>query len=138
MPAAVVRRAAVLLLVLTSALAAVGVAAPGAVAANGPLAAVTVSGAAEAKPTVTFDKPFTVKKTADHVVTPGTGAALTKGQTITFDYVLVDGRSGKELETSFGNTPGSLTLDPSKTATQLVTSLTGKTVGSGVVIKIVQ
>ena len=70
-----------------------------------------------------------MKKTTNQVVAAGTGAALTKGQTITFDYVLVDGRTGKELETSFGNTPGSLTLDTKKTATQLVTSLTGKTVG---------
>ena len=77
-----------------------------------------------------------MKKTTNQVVTAGTGAALTKGQTITFDYVLVDGRSGKELETSFGNTPGSLTLDPSKTATQLVTSLTGKTVGSRLLVAI--
>ena len=136
--AAVVRRAAVLVLLLSlsSALAALGVAAPMAGAANGPLAAVTVTGAAAAKPTVTFDTPFTVKKTTNQVVTAGTGAALTKGQTITFDYVLVDGRSGKELETSFGNTPGSLTLDPSKTATQLVTSLTGKTVGSRLLVAI--
>jgi peptidylprolyl isomerase len=133
-----VRRAAVLVLLLSlsSALAALGVAAPMAGAANGPLAAVTVTGAAAAKPTVTVDTPFTVKKTTNQVVTAGTGAALTKGQTITFDYVLVDGRSGKELETSFGNTPGSLTLDPSKTATQLVTSLTGKTVGSRLLVAI--
>jgi peptidylprolyl isomerase len=131
-----VRRAAVLVLLLSTALAALGVAAPTAGAANGPLAAVTVSGDVAAKPTVTFDKPFAVKKTANQVITPGTGAALTKGQTITFDYVLVDGRTGKELETSFGNTPGSLTLDKSKTATQLVTSLTGKTVGSRLLVAI--
>ena len=50
-----------------------------------------------AKPTVKFDTPFAVKKTADSVVTAGTGDALATGQTITFDYVLVDGRTGKEL-----------------------------------------
>jgi len=77
-----------------------------------------------------------VKKTTNQVVTAGSGAALAKGQTITFDYVLVDGRTGKELETSYGNTPGSLTLDSSKTATQLVTSLTGKTVGSRLLVAI--
>jgi FKBP-type peptidyl-prolyl cis-trans isomerase len=131
-----VRRAAVLLLLLSSALAALGVAAPVAGAANGPLAAVTVTGDAEAKPTVTFDKPFTVKKTTDQVVTPGPGAALTKGQTITFDYVLVDGRTGKEVQTSFGKTPQALPLDTSKTLPQLVTSLTGQTVGSRVLIAV--
>jgi peptidylprolyl isomerase len=131
-----VRRAAVLVLVLSSALAALGVAAPASGAATGPLAAVTVSGDAAAKPTVSFAKPFTVKKTANQVVTPGSGAALAKGQKITFDYVLVDGRTGKELETSFGNTQGSLTLDKSKTATQLVASLTGKTVGTRLLVAI--
>ena len=130
------RRVAVLFLLLSSALAALGVAAPTAGAATGPLAAVTVTGDAPAKPTVTFDAPFTVKKTTNEVVTAGTGAELGKGQTITFDYVLVDGRTGKELETSFGNSPGSLTLDRSKTATQLVTSLTGKTVGSRLLLAI--
>jgi len=131
-----VRRAAALLLVLSSALAALALAGSGAGAAAGPLADVTVSADTTAKPAVTFSKPFAVKKTTNQVVTPGTGAALTKGQKIAFDYVLLDGRSGKELETSFGNTPGSLTLDKGKTATQLVAGLTGKTVGTRLLLAI--
>jgi peptidylprolyl isomerase len=131
-----VRRAAVLLLVLTSAFAALVAAASPSGAATGPLGKVTVSPDPSAKPTVTFATPFAVKKTANQVVTPGAGAALTKGQKITFDYVLLDGRTGKELETSFGNAPGSLTLDKAKTATQLVASLTGKTVGTRLLVAI--
>ena len=59
--------------------------------------AVTVSADIAAKPTVEFDKPFAVKKTADKVVAAGTGDELAQGQTIIFDYVLVDGRTGKEV-----------------------------------------
>src|SRR5439155_21696601 len=105
-------------------------------AAAEPLAAVTVSDDVATKPTVTFDKPFAVKRTTDKVVPAGTGAALAKGQTITFDYVLLDGRTGKELEASYGKTPSSLTLDKSKTLTQLVSGLSGQTVGSRMLVAI--
>ena len=136
-----VRRFAALLLVFSStSIALAGLvstaAVSTAVAATTSLGSVTVNGDAAAKPTVTFAKPFAVAKTTDKVVTAGTGAALAKGQRITFDYLLVDGRTGKELETSFGTTPGSLVLDKKQTATQLVTSLTGKTIGSRLLVAI--
>jgi FKBP-type peptidyl-prolyl cis-trans isomerase len=132
--AAVVRRFVVLLLVVSSALAAsIGVAVA---ASPSPLAPVTVSGDVAAKPTVTFKKPFAVKKTADKVVTAGTGATLAKGEKITFDYLLVNGRTGKELETSYGNTPGAMTLDAGKTAKQLVKSLVGTNLGGRIVVAI--
>jgi len=97
---------------------------------------VTVSTDTSAKPTVKFDKPFAIKKTTDSVVVAGTGQALTAGQTITFDYVLVDGRTGKQIQTSYGATQASLVLDAAKTNKQLVTSLTGKNVGSRVLVGI--
>jgi peptidylprolyl isomerase len=105
-------------------------------AATGPLGAVTVSTDTAGKPTVKFEKPFAAKKTADSVVTEGTGDALTAGQTITFDYVLVNGRTGKEIQTSYGQTPASLVLDSKQTAKQLVTGLTGEKVGSRVLVAI--
>jgi peptidylprolyl isomerase len=131
-----VRRSAALLLALASAFVGVAAVASPATAAAVPLASVTVSGDVAAKPTVKFAKPFAVKSTADKVVTAGSGAALATGQTITFDYLLVDGRTGKELETSYGASPGSLVLDKAKTATQLVKSLTGQTIGSRVLVAI--
>jgi peptidylprolyl isomerase len=132
-----VRRPSALLLVVSIALGASAVvfAAPAGAAAN-TLSAVTVSTDTSAKPTVTFDKPFAIAKTADSVVTPGTGEKLDKGATITFDYVLVDGRTGKEIETSYGNTPASLVLDSKKTARQLVTGIIGQNVGSRVLVAI--
>ena len=132
-----VRRFAALVFAISSAFAALTtLGAVSTATAATSLASVTVTGDAAAKPTVKFAKPFAVTKTTAKVVTAGTGAALVKGQRITFDYVLVDGRTGKELETSFGKTPGSLVLDKTQTATQLVTSLTGKKIGSRVVVAI--
>ncbi len=109
--------------------AAVSVVATPAGAATDPLSAVKVSTDTASKPTVKFSTPFAIKKTADSTVAAGTGAALAAGQTITFDYVLVDGRTGKQVQTS-------LVLDAAKTNKQLVTALTGKTVGSRVLLAI--
>ena len=137
MKAAVVRRFVVLLLVVSTAVAAsIGAAVAATPRAAGPLAHVTVNGDVAAKPTVKFKKPFALKKTAHTVVTPGTGAALVKGESVTFDYMLVDGRTGKELETSWGATPGTMTLDKTKTATQLVRSLVGTKLGGRVLVAI--
>jgi len=128
-------RPAAILVALAVALGAAAVTAVPAGAASG-LDAVTVSSDTSAKPTVQFKKPFAIKKTADSVVAAGTGAALAKGQTITFDYVLVDGRTGKEIQTSYGQSPASLVLDTAKTNKQLVNSLTGKAIGSRVLLAI--
>ncbi len=131
------RRLVVILLAVSSAFAAsIGVAAATTSRAAASLAPITVSGDVTAKPTLTFKKPFALKKTAHTVVTPGTGAALAKGQTISFDYLLVNARTGKELETSWGSSPGSMTLDKTKTATQLVSSLVGTNLGGRVVVAI--
>lgn len=100
------------------------------------ISAVTVSADTAAKPTVKFAKPYATKKTAKAVITEGTGDALAKGQAITFDYVLVNGRNGKEIQTSYGTTPASLVLDSTKTAKQLVNGLTGEKVGSRVLVAI--
>jgi peptidylprolyl isomerase len=115
--------------------AAAVIAAPAGAAASG-IDAVTVSSDTATKPTVKFDAPFAIKKTADSVVAAGTGDALATGQTITFDYVLVDGRTGKQIQTSYGGTPASLVLDAGKTNKQLVNSLTGKNIGSRVLVAI--
>jgi peptidylprolyl isomerase len=132
-------RAAALVLAVSTALAGLGllaVAAGPAGAATDPLSAVTVSTDTAAKPTVKVKKPFAVKKTTDSMVAAGTGAALASGQTVTFDYVLVDGRTGKEVQTSYGQSPASLVLDASKTNKQIVSALTGQNVGSRVLVAI--
>ena len=54
-----------------------------ATAADIPLAKVTVSGAADAKPKVKFAKPFATAATAHRVVTKGSGDKVAKGARIT-------------------------------------------------------
>ena len=105
-----------------------------ATAASVPLTKVAVSEAADAKPSVKFAKPFAAAATAHRVITEGSGDKLAKGARITFDYLVVDGRTGAELGTSFGAAPVATVLDKTQTAKGLVKSLVGSAVGSRVLI----
>jgi peptidylprolyl isomerase len=117
-------------------LAATALPAVPATAATSALDKVTVSTDTTKKPTVKFSAPFAVKTTATSVVAAGSGAALAEGNTVTFDYVLVDGRTGKQVQTSYGQSHASLVLDTTKAAPLVVSSLTGKTIGSRVLLAI--
>jgi peptidylprolyl isomerase len=101
-----------------------------------PLAKVAVVGAIGTAPTLKFAKPFALKKSAHVVAAAGAGAPLVLGQNVTFDYLIVDARNGKQIESSFGKTPGRLPLDRAKTAKPLITSLLGAPIGSRVLIGI--
>src|SRR6185369_772869 len=70
------------------------------------------------------------------VINPGKGVKAAKGSTITFDYVLVNDRTGEEIETSFGDAPVSLVLDPKQAEPTLVKSLIGTPTGSRVLVAI--
>jgi len=109
--------------------------APAAVAATADLTTVTVTGTVGEKPTVAVTKPVAVKQTKSQTVTKGTGVKAVKGSTVTLDYVFVNGRTGAELETSYGAGSVSLPLDE-KTQPAIVDSLIGERVGSRVVIAI--
>ena len=130
------RRPAALLLAVAIAVGALAAFAGPVGATTDPLKAVTVSADVTTKPTVKFHAPFAVKKTSDSVIAAGTGEALASGSAVTFDYVLVDGRTGQEVQTSYGKSPASLILDTKKTNKQLVTALTGQKVGSRVLLAI--
>jgi peptidylprolyl isomerase len=125
-------------LVVTLAIVATALVGTSAVASSdtGPLTKVKVSGAADAKPTVKFAKPFAASATAHRVVAAGSGDKLATGAKITFDYVVVDGRTGTELGTSFGASPVATVLDTKQTAKGLVKSLVGSSVGSRVLIAV--
>jgi peptidylprolyl isomerase len=124
-------------LLLVVALVAVGatVAAPSG-AATGELRALTITGDVGQKPTVAVTGPVAVKTTTREVVSAGTGEKAAKGNKVTFDYVIVNGRTGDELETSFGVQPVSLVLDEAQAQPVIVENLVGTPVGSRVVIAI--
>ena len=100
------------------------------------LDSVTVSGSS-ASPTVTLkSKPVSVKQTVTKVVTPGTGAAVTKSDAVIANYVLVNGKDGKQLDTSYGKTPAKMDLASGRLLNGLVKGLTGQKVGSRVLVAI--
>ena len=123
---------------ITLVIVAIALVGTGAVASSAtvPLTKVTVNGASDQKPTLTFAKPFAATATAHRIVASGSGDKLAKGAKITFDYVVVDGRTGTELGTSFGASPIATVLDTKQTAAGLVKSLVGSTVGSRVLIAV--
>ena len=98
--------------------------------------AVTVTGLAGEKPVVTVNAPFDVETSTVDVINAGAGAKAPKGSTIMFDYVLINGRTGEEIESSFGNTPVSLVLDPKQAVPTLVNSLIGTPTGSRVLVAV--
>jgi peptidylprolyl isomerase len=97
---------------------------------------VTVGGTAKA-PTVSFKtKPLTVKATTTKVVTEGKGAKLTKANAITFNYVLVNGKDAKQIESSFGKQTAGMDLSSASLLPGLSKGLTGQKVGSRLLVAI--
>ena len=129
-----VRRLIVALTVAFVALAGTTVAA--AASDSGPLSKISVEGAAGEKPTLKFAKPFDASKTISAEVSAGTGDKLAKSTKVTFDFVVVDGRTGKEIGSSFGTTPASAVLDKSLISPGFVNGLIGTSVGSRVLVAI--
>jgi peptidylprolyl isomerase len=97
---------------------------------------VTVGGTTKA-PTMAFTtKPLTVKATTTKVVKPGAGAKLTKANAIMFNYVLVNGKDGKQIESSFGKQMAGMDLSSASLLPGLSKGLTGQKVGSRLLVAI--
>jgi peptidylprolyl isomerase len=98
---------------------------------------VTVTGAVGKAPTVTLSKtPFSVTKTVTKVISAGTGATIAQGQKVQVDYLLVDGRDGKERDTTYGKQPRVFTADPTKLLPGLANGMINEKVGSRVLVAI--
>jgi len=111
-------------------------AAAGGAQASAALAAVKVAGAAGAKPTVTLaSTPTALSTSGSKVLTPGSGAVVTKGQRVTVDYVLVNGKTGKEADTTFGKKSRATFLaDPGQLLPGLANGMIGQKIGSRVLV----
>jgi len=104
--------------------------------AKSALDVVTVSGTAKA-PTMTFKtKPLSVPATTTKVVKNGNGAKLTKANAVMFNYVLANGKDGKQVESSFGKQIQGLDLSSGTLLPGLTKSLTGQKVGSRLLVAI--
>jgi peptidylprolyl isomerase len=100
------------------------------------LDSVTVGGTNTA-PTVTFKtKPLKVTATTTKVITAGKGAKLTKANAITFNYVLFNGKDGKQIESSFGKQPAGMDLSSASLLPGLTKGLAGQQVGSRLLLAI--
>jgi len=81
------------------------------------LSEVTVTGDVGAVPTLKLAKtPFSVTSTLTKVINPGTGATIVKGQRVRVDYLLVNGRTDKAADSTFGKTSVVFNADPDTVA----------------------
>ena len=104
-------------------------------AASAALSSIKVAGAAGKKPTVTLGStPTALTSSGTKVLTPGSGAVVTKGQRVTVDYVLVNGKDGKEADTTFGKTTATFLADPGQLLPGLANGLIGQKIGSRVLV----
>jgi len=95
------------------------------------LKAVKVTGDPGKKPTVKLGQtPTVLAFTGTVVLKEGEGAVIQKGQRVSVDYLLVNGKDGKEADSSFGKQPASFVADPAQTLPGLANSLIGQKVGS--------
>jgi peptidylprolyl isomerase len=96
---------------------------------------VAVSGAFGEKPTVTFETPFAVKSSVSDERAKGTGTQAVKGSQLVIDYVVLNGRTGAEIEASYGGNPATFVLRKGSTDA-IVDGLKGTSPGSRVVIAV--
>ena len=78
-----------------------------------PLDDVEVSGDDGEQPTLEFDQPFALEETATRVLDEGDGEEIAPNAVVTFDFLFVNGRNGKELGTSYDTEPAQLVFEES-------------------------
>lgn len=130
------RRLGVLFLVLLVATTGVAAAALPAHAGEATLEDITVNGAVGEAPTLDYTAPFATKDSQHRDVIVGEGEKMKKGQRVQFDFAVFDGRTGEQIESSFGSGKQSLVLDPKQSFPGLVNALKGAPVGSRVLIAV--
>jgi peptidylprolyl isomerase len=85
-------------------------------------------------PVLDFDKPFGVAETTSLVVEEGDGEDVGPGAAVTFDYLIVNGTDGEQVDSSYGGTPTTVPID---TAPPFLTNaIMGVPVGSRVLIAV--
>jgi peptidylprolyl isomerase len=97
---------------------------------------VKVTGAAGAKPEITFDAPMNAASTQRTVVSEGDGAPIARGQKVSVEYIGVNGKDGKQFDASqWADQPVSFTLGD-QVIPGFVTGLEGVKVGSRVLVAV--
>ena len=107
--------------------------------ATGSVDDVNVEGAFGSKPTVNFKTPLFVGKTQSKVLSEGDGEVVKSGATVKVNYLGVNGRTGKEFDSSWKKgkaTPVDFPLQEGQLIPGFIEGLVGKKVGSRVLITI--
>lgn len=98
---------------------------------------ISVSGDLGEKPKVSFEKPFEAEETESKVIAGGDGGAIKKGQKVVIDYVGINGRDGKEFDSSWQRgVPASFVVQQGQLINGFVKGLVGKSVGDRVLLTI--
>ncbi len=88
-----------------------------------------------ASPDVTVGKDFSVDKTESKVLTKGSGETVVAGDSVKVNYVAVNGRTGKQFDSSFKTgTPYTVNLTQDKILPGFIKGLEDRTVGSRVLV----
>ncbi len=101
------------------------------------LSDVMVTGAVGAAPTLKLTKtPFAVTTTQTKVLSPGTGPTIVKGQRVRVDYLLVNGRTDKAADSTFGKASVVFNADPTQLLPGLADGLINQKVGSRMLLAV--
>ena len=104
-------------------------------AGSGDLGDVSVSGGAT--PKVGVDEGFSVDKTVSKVLKTGDGAQVAVGDAVKVNYVAVNGRTGKQFDSSFATgKPFTVDLTDGSILAGFIKGLEGRTIGSRVLVAI--
>lgn len=104
-------------------------------APTGDLDGVDVTGELGNEPKVTVDAPFTADETTVQVVEEGDGDAIVAGDQVTAQYVVVDGKTGQTLESSWKTgEPVPLEMDAQRLLPGLYSGIIDQPVGSRLAI----
>ena len=102
---------------------------------TGDLRDVKVSGGST--PKVAVDEGFGVDKTVSKVLKAGSGAQVAAGDAVKLNYVAVNGRTGKQFDSSFtSDAPFTADLTAKSILPGFIKGLEGRTVGSRVLVAI--
>ncbi|UYM05051.1 FKBP-type peptidyl-prolyl cis-trans isomerase [Solicola gregarius] len=107
--------------------------------ATGTIDDVKVTGSYGSKPTIDFKTPLFVDKTQSKVISKGDGDTVKAGDTVKVDYLGVNGRTGKEFDTSWKkgkSTPVDFPLTEGQLIPGFIQGLVGQKLGSRVAIAI--
>lgn len=101
--------------------------------ATGDIDDITVSDADT--PRLTVPKDFSLDTTTTKVLTQGDGPEVFEGDTVQANYVAVNGRTGKQFDTSFvSDSAPSVTLSAGTTTAGIIKGLVGQKVGSRLLV----